>query len=83
MAPVGLLHLQPAVVVGHLTVAVFGKDYKLFWIGIEKHKQNMCICTSLFVSFSVALDKKQTFPNNNVFHKLSRPTPPLQVVYKP
>ena len=52
-------------------------------IGIEKHKQNMCICTSLFVSFSVALDKNQTFTNNNVFHKLSRPTLPLQVVYKP
>ena len=39
--------------------------------------------TSLFVSFSVALDKNQTFTNNNVFHKLSRPTLPLQVVYKP
>ena len=68
----------------------YGKFSSLFFSSFKLQKKDgrgrlkvNTVHTSLFVSFSVALDKNQTFTNNNVFHKLSRPTLPLQVVYKP
>ena len=65
---------------------IFFIVFFFFWIAKKDGRGRLkvnTVHTSLFVSFSVALDKNQTFTNNNVFHKLSRPTLPLQVVYKP
>ena len=59
----------------------YGKFSSLFFSSFKLQKKDgrgrlkvNTVHTSLFVSFSVALDKNQTFTNNNVFHKLSRPT---------